>query len=330
MAALTQLQKAILVLVTMGEEAAVNVVRQFNNREIKQISGTVRSVANVSPEEVMEVLEEFLTEASGGTGFLSGGEAWIKSVIEKAIGTNKAQHLLRGIGPTQKVFDSLFDIDSATLANLIRKEHPQTQALILAYLDPSKAAGVLPLLPPKDQVDIVLRIAKIGSIHPDLIQEIEAALMEEIQMMGTLTTTEAGGVDMVVDMLNIMEKKNEKLIIAGMEQEDPKLAEEIKGMMFVFEDLVKLDDRALQQILRDVDSSSLVMALKGANEEMREKVYRNVSSRAAQMLKEDLEAMGPTRLAEVERAQSEIVRIALQLEEEGKISVTSSSEEEYV
>ncbi len=330
MATMTPLQKAVIVLVSIGEAEAIQVVKTMSSREIKTISNAISGVSNVSQEEVMEVLEEFLVEVSGNVGNLSTGEQWIRSVIEKALGTNKAQHLLRGMGPQQKVFDSLVDIDLNSLANLIRKEHAQTQALILAHLDPGKAAGVLPLLPEEDQVEVVLRMAKINNIHPDLIREIEDALMEEIQMMGTLTTTEAGGVEMVVEMLNIMEKKTEKAIMAGMEQEDPKLAEEIKNLMFVFEDLSNLDDASLQMILREVESSTLVMALKGANEKMQEKVFNNVSSRAAQMLKEDMDSTGPVRLSEVEGAQGEIVRTALRLEEEGKISVSEGSEEEYV
>lgn len=330
MAALTPLQKAILVLVSLGEIEAVKVVKGLNSREIKKISQATGTIKKVTPEEVMEVLEEFMTEVSGDTGIASSGEEWLKRVIEKAIGSNKAQHLLRGLGPQEKVFDSLFDIDHGTLANLLRKEHPQTQALILAHLDPAKAAGVLPLLPEDSQVDIVLRMARITSIHPDVIQEIEDALMEEIQLMGTLSTTEAGGVDMVVDMLNIMEKKSEKQILAGVEQEDPKLAEEIKAMMFVFEDLVNLDDRQLQLILREIDSQTLTLALRGANDEMRNKVYGNVSSRAAQMIQEDMDAMGPVKLSEVEAAQSEVVQVALRLEEEGKIAVSSGADEEYV
>lgn len=330
MAALTPLQKAVIVLVSMGELEAVKVVKSLSNREIKQLSNATNTISKVTPEEIMEVLEEFLTEVSGDTGMVSAGEDWLKRVIEKAIGSNKAQHLLRGLGPQQKVFDSLFDIDFSTLANLLRKEHPQTQALILAHLDPAKSAGVLPLLPEEEQVDIVLRMARVSSIHPDVISDIEDALMEEIQLMGTLTATEAGGIDMVVDMLNIMEKKSEKQILEGVEQEDPKLAEEIKAMMFVFEDLVTLDDRSLQMILREIDQQTLTLALRGANEDMRERIFTNVSTRAAQMLREDIDAMGPVKLSEVEQSQSEVVQVALRLEEEGKIAVSSGGDEEYV
>ena len=330
MPGLTSIQKALLVLVAMGEEQATNVVKKMTNREIKMLSNKVNAITNITQEEMMEVLEEFLMAVGGETGSLSTGEQYLKAVIEKAIGSNKAQHLLRGLGPQVKVFDSLFDIDSVALANLIRKEHPQTQALILAHLDPAKAAAVMPLLPEEEQLDIVLRMAKISSIHPDLIAEIEDALMEEIQRMGTMTTTEAGGVEMVVDMLNIMEKKHEKQILTGMEQEDPKLAEEIKSLMFVFEDMMSLDDKSLQLILREIDTQILTVALKGANDDIRQKIFGNVSSRAASMLQEDIDSLGPTRLSEVEGAQGEIVRVALRLEEEGKISVSSSAEEEYV
>jgi len=330
MAALTTLQKAVIVLVSMGELEAVKVVKSLSNREIKQLSNATNTISKITPEEVMEVLEEFLTEVSGDTGMATSGEEWLKRVIEKAIGSNKAQHLLRGLGPQQKVFDSLFDVDFTTLSNLLRKEHPQTQALILAHLDPAKAAGVLPMLPEEEQVDIVLRMARVSSIHPDVISDIEDALMEEIQLMGTLTATEAGGIDMVVDMLNIMEKKSEKQILEGVEQEDPKLAEEIKAMMFVFEDMVSLDDRSMQMILREIDQQTLTLALRGANDEMRERIFVNVSSRAAQMLREDIDSMGPVKLSEVEQAQSEVVQVALRLEEEGKIAVSAGGDEEYV
>ena len=330
MAALTPLQKAILVLVSMGEEPAVGVIKALNTRDIKKLTQNAAAMPQVTQEEVMEILEEFMTELSGDTSFIGSGEEWMKKVIEKAVGTSKAQHLLRGIGPQQKIFDSLFDVDPATLANLLQKEHPQTQALILSYLDPAKAAAILPALPEEHQADITLRMAKISSIHPDVLAEIEDALMEELQMMGNLGSTEAGGVQMVVDMLNIMEKKTEKQIMAVMEREDPKLADEIKSLMFVFEDLVSLDDRSMQLILREIDQAVLVVALKAANDDIKQRIFNNVSSRAAQMLQEDMESMGPTRISEVDAAQSEIVRVALRLEEEGKITLTTGSEEEFV
>lgn len=330
MAALTPMQKAILVLVSMGEESAVQVIKSLNTREIKKLTQAATSMPQVTQEETMDILEEFMTELSGDTSYLSSGEEWMKKVVEKAVGTSKAQHLLRGIGPQQKIFDSLFDVDAATLANLLQKEHPQTQALILSYLDPGKAAGVIPLLPEEHQADITLRMAKINSIHPELLAEIEDALMEELQMMGNLGSTEAGGVQMVVDMLNIMEKKTEKQIMAVMEREDPKLAEEIKSLMFVFEDLVNLDDRSLQLILREIEQGTLTTALKAANDDIKNRIFANVSARAAQMMQEDMESLGPTRLSEVEAAQSEIVRVALRLEEEGKLTLTTGSEEEFV
>lgn len=330
MAALTPIQKTVLVLVSMGEEQAIRVIKSLSNREIKQISTATGDLTRVTPEEVMEVLEQFLTEVSGDAGLASSSEDWMKRVIEQALGANKAQHLLKGMGPTDKAFDSLFDIDPGSMANILTKEHPQTQALILAHLEPSKAAQVLPLLPEEVQVDVLLRMARVSTIHPDVISEVEDALMEEIQLMGTLTATEAGGVDMVVDMLNIMEKKAEKQILEGVEQEDPKLAEEIKAMMFVFEDLISLNDQSLQLILREIDSATLTLALKAANEDMRNRIFGNVSQRASQMLQEDIDAMGPVRLSEVEAAQSEVVQVALRLEEEGKIAVSAGGDEEYV
>lgn len=330
MPSLLGVHKSILVLLSVGEEMAAELVKNMNAREIRRISAAIGNMPKIEPEEVVGVMEEFLGMTGVTSTSVGNNKAWMRNVVEKALGTAKAQQLLQGLKMEQKTLELLWEIDPNSLANLIRKEHPQTQALILAYLDPNKAAHVLPLLPIDEQTDIMLRIAKLESIHPDILQEVEEGLMEEVQMMGTLQSSEAGGVDMVVEMLNVMEKKTEKTILGEMEDEAPDLAEEIKSKMFVFEDLTGLNDRTLQLIMREVDTNTLTMALKTAPEELRDKLLGNVSSRASQMIMEDLEALGPQRLADVENGQMEIVQVALRLEEEGRISISRGGEEEYV
>ncbi len=330
MSLLLGVHKSILVLLSVGEEMAAELVKNMNAREIRRVSAAISNMPKIEPEEVVGVMEEFLGMTGVTSTSVGNNKAWMRNVVEKALGTAKAQQLLQGLKMEQKTLELLWEIDPNSLANLIRKEHPQTQALILAYLDANKAAHVLPLLPIDEQTDIMLRIAKLESIHPDILQEVEEGLMEEVQMMGTLQSSEAGGVDMVVEMLNVMDKKTEKTILGEMEDEAPDLAEEIKSKMFVFENLTTLNDRTLQLIMREVDTNTLTMALKTAPEDLRDKLLGNVSSRAAQMIMEDLEALGPQRLADVETGQMEIVQVALRLEEEGRISISRGGEEEYV
>ena len=202
----------MLVLLSVGEEMAAELVKKMNTREIRRLSAAIGQMPKIEPEDVVGAMEEFLELSGQTTSAVGNSRMWMKSVVEKALGSVKAQQLLQGLKMEQKTLELLWEIDPNSLANLIRKEHPQTQALILAYLDPTKAAQVLPLLPLAEQTDVMLRIARLDSIHPDILQEVEDGLMEEVQMMGTLTASEAGGVDMVVEMLNVMEKKTEKRI----------------------------------------------------------------------------------------------------------------------
>jgi len=332
MTALTSIQKAIVVLLSMGPDTAPEVFRRLNDREIKKIANSVSDFSQLTITDISEVYEQFKEQVEGATAFLASGQEFIQGAIENALGSLKAQHLLRGVsGQKERIFESVAEIDNFALANLIRKEHPQTKALILSYLPPEKAAGVLSQLTEEEQSDILRRIAKIESIRPEIILEIEEALLNEVLQAGTMATTQAGGVQMAVDVLNSLDRATEGRIMDELDEQDEDLATEIREKLFIFENLLALDNKALQLILREVDTDTLLKALKTASEPLREKIYANISKRAAQILMEDLSALGPVRVSDIEKAQSDIVQVAMRLAEQGQIVIgRGGGEDQFV
>jgi flagellar motor switch protein FliG len=261
-----------------------------------------------------------------------GGIDQARSILEKALGTQKAIDIVNRLTSSLQVrpFDFVRRQDPAQLLNFIQNEHPQTIALILSYLDAPKSALIMSSLPHQIQADVTRRIAKMDRTSPEVLREVERVLERKLSTLSNEDYTMAGGVDVVVEVLNNVDRSTEKSIIEALEEEDPELAEEIKKKMFVFEDIVLLDDKAIQKVLRELDNQDLAKALKAVDTEVQEKIFRNMSKRAAGLLREDMEFMGPIRLKDVEEAQQKIVNIIRKLEEDGEIVVARAGEDELV
>ncbi|MCC6544156.1 MAG: flagellar motor switch protein FliG [Nitrospirae bacterium] len=325
-------EKAAILLLSLGEDVASEVMKNLDAKEIRVI-GTYLSKANkIEPEKVKTVVKEFHEIATSAESFIFGGEDYVRSVLTKAMGSEKAGKVMENleISSEDKGLDSLKWIDPRGIANLIRCEHPQTIALILAHLDADHASHVVALLPAAIRSDVMLRIATIEGVSPGVIREIEDVLNKELQMGGSIVEKKIGGPDVVAQILNSLDRSNESEIMSSIEQSHPDMAEKIRKMMFVFEDLMNVDDRGMQEIMKEVGKEDLMMSLKGAGDDLKAKFFKNMSERAAQGLKEDMEAKGPVRISEIEKSQQVILKVAKRLEEEGKIVIGGKGSEEMV
>ncbi|MEW6264161.1 MAG: flagellar motor switch protein FliG [Thermodesulfobacteriota bacterium] len=323
-------QKAAILLLTLGEDFTADVFRQLDDAEIKYLGRAMSRIQNVNPDLVQNVLGEFVDEITSPTDLRIKGENFFKSTISRALTGERAENLLEDInsdvGPVP--FASLRDVDAKVLANFIRNEHPQTIALIMAHLDPNKAAEIISEFPEQLQIDVVLRISDLDRVPHQVVEEIEQVLREEITALGSVGSKKLGGANTVAEILNQVDQTTENAILSKIEEDRMELANEIRKLMFVFDDLINLDDRGIRAILKEVNNDELTLALKTASEAMRTKILSNLSERAADMIKEDLEVMGPVRLADVEKAQQSILRVAKKLEGEGKIVIGKSGGED--
>lgn len=329
---LTGKQKAAIFLVTLGADVSSEIFKHLREDEIEQLTFEIARLDKIEPEDKDRVLQEF-QELMMAQGFITtGGIEYAREVLERALGTQKAIDIVNRLTSSLQVrpFDFIRRTDPSHLLNFIQGEHPQTIALILAYLEPNKAAQILSGLSHQIQADVAKRIATMDRTSPEVLREVERVLERKLSTLASEDFTSAGGIDAIVEVLNNVDRGTEKIIIEALEEEDPELAEEIKKRMFVFEDIVLLDDRSIQKVLREVDSQDLAKALKGVDAEVQEKIFRNMSKRAASLLREDMDFMGPIRLRDVEEAQQKIVNIIRKLEEAGDIIVARAGEEELV
>ena len=329
---LTGRQKAAIFLIAVGSEVSTEIFKHLREDEIEQITFEIARLDKITPEDKEKVLVEF-NELMMAQGFITnGGIDFARSLLEKALGNQKAIDIINRLTSSLQVrpFDFVRRTDPAQLLNFIQGEHPQTIALILSYLDPNKAASILSALPHTIQAEVAKRIATMDRVSPDVLREVERVLERKLSTLASEDYTTAGGIDSVVEILNNVDRGTEKTIIEALEEEDPELAEEIKKRMFVFEDIVLLDDRAIQKIMREVDNTELAKALKSVDSEVQEKIFKNMSKRAANLLREDMDFMGPVRLKDVEDAQQKIVNIIRKLEEAGEIVVARSGEDELI
>mgnify|MGYP001258250173 FL=1 len=329
---LTGRQKAAVFLVSLGSDVSSEIFKHLREDEIEQLTFEIARLDKIEPDDKDRVLQEFQEMMMAQEFISQGGIDYARDVLERALGTQKAIDIVNRLTSSLQVrpFDFIRRTDPSHLLNFIQGEHPQTIALILAYLDPQKAALILAELPHNVQADVARRIAEMKRTSPDVLREVERVLERKLSTLASEDFTQAGGIDTVVEVLNNVDRGTEKIIIEALEEEDPELAEEIKKRMFVFEDIVLLDDRSIQKVLREVDTQELAKALKGVDAEVQEKIFRNMSKRAASLLREDMDFMGPIRLRDVEEAQQKIVNIIRKLEDAGDIVVARAGEEELV
>jgi flagellar motor switch protein FliG len=325
-------QKAAVFLVTLGSEISAEIFKHLREDEIEALTFEIARLEVVDPEMRDAVLLEFRDLMMAQEFITTGGIDYARELLEKSLGNQKAVDIINRLTSSLQTrpFDFIRRTDPAHLMNFIQQEHPQTIALILAYLEPQKASIILSQLPGEIQSDVAKRIATMDRTSPDVLREVERVLEKKLSTLSSEDYTAAGGVDSIVDILNMVDRSTERQIIETLEEDDPELAEEIKKRMFVFEDIVMLDDKAIQKVLREVDTQELSKALKSVDSEVQDKIFRNMSKRAASLLKEDMEFMGPTRRKDVEEAQQKIVAVIRKLEEAGEVVIARSGEEDVL
>jgi len=325
-------QKAAIFLVTIGSEISSEIFKYLREDEIETLTFEIARLETIDSEQKDAILNEFQELMQASQFISTGGIDYARELLEKSLGSQKAIDIINRLTSSLQVrpFDFIRRTDPAHLLNFIQQEHPQTIALILAYLEPNKASVILQNLQHEVQSDVARRIATMDRTSPEVLREVERVLEKKLSSLSSEDYTAAGGVESIVEILNLVDRASEKQIIEALEDEDPELAEEIKKRMFVFEDIVMLDDRAIQKVMREVDSQELAKALKSVDSEVQDKIFKNMSKRAASMLKEDMEYMGPVRLKDVEEAQQKIVSIIRHLEDTGEIVVARAGEDELV
>lgn len=324
-------EKAAILLNYLGPNATKKLLRRMDDGDIRKLL-TVMGKFRIVPIAVTKrILEEYYELISESAEYIFSDSVTAKETVVDALGEERARGVLGHLNvsaSTRPSLESLEQVDAKSLANFLIHEHPQTVSVILAHLEPEKKGEVLKRLPEALQAEVVLRMSNLDHVAPELIKEVDRVLKDELANLGTVEQAALGGVQPVAEMLNVMDKNTEKAIMSRIEERDPILAEEIRKLMFVFEDIVKIDDKGIQTLLKEVPNDKLLLALKTANEEIRNKIFKNISQRAAQMLKDDLANLGPSRLSDVESAQVEIVNVARKLEGEGKILIARGGSED--
>ncbi|MDI6870347.1 MAG: flagellar motor switch protein FliG [Bacillota bacterium] len=329
---LTGKQKAAILLISLGPELSAKVFKHLREEEIEDLTLEIANLRKVEPELKERVVEEFRELFMAQEYIAQGGIEYAREILDRALGPHRAGDIIARLTASLQIrpFDFARRTDPAQLLNFIQNEHPQTIALIMAYLTPDQAGTILSALPPAKQVDVTRRLATMDRTPPEVLSEVESLLERKISSLMASEFTSAGGIEATVEVLNRADRATEKTILEALTEQDPELAEEIKRRMFVFEDLTLLDDRSIQQVLREVESKDLALALKTCSEEVANRIFKNMSKRAAEMLREDIKFMGPVRLRDVEDAQQRIVNVVRKLEEAGEIVVARGGGDEIV
>ena len=325
-------QKAAILLIALGPDKSANVFKHLKEDEIEQLTLEIANTRSVSPAIKDSILDEFYEVCLAQQYIAEGGITYAKDLLEKALGAERAKDVIGKLTASLQVrpFEFVRKTDASQLLNFIQDEHPQTIALILSYLSPGQASAIISALAPEKQTDVAKRIAQMDRTSPDVIKEVEKVLEQKLSSLVNQDYTIVGGVDSIVDILNTVDRGTEKHIMESLEIEDPELADEIRKKMFVFEDILSLDDRSVQRVLREVDNNELAIALKGSNEEVQNLIFNNLSRRLATMIKEDMDFMGPVRLKDVEEAQQKIVNIIRKLEDSAEIIISRGGGDEIV
>lgn len=330
---LTGIQKSALLFITLGPEASADILKRLPETEIQKITYEIANISTVTSEQRHSILQEFLEMNKAKDYLLEGGLDYAKELLSKALGPQRAGEILNKVAEASQLnrpFAIARKADAQQILNIINYEHPQTIALILCYLQVEKAAQIISELPEEIQSEVALRIATMNTTSPDVIREIEKVLDDKLSTIVKTETTVLGGIDTLVGILNQVDRTTEKNITESLQEQDYELAEKIKSCMFVFEDIITLDDVAIQRILRDVETKELALALKGASEEVANVIYKNQSKRAAASLKEDIEYLGPVRLTDVEKAQQQIVAVIRRLEDAQEIIISRGGEDALI
>lgn len=329
---LTNQQKAAILFISLGPENSALLFKHLRDEDIEKLTLEIANQRKVTQDQKNQVVGEFYQMVMARDYISAGGLDYAREVLEKALGVDKAGDIINRLTSSLQIrpFDFARKTDPAQLLNFIQNEHPQTIALIMAYLQPEQAATIISSLPPERQVEVAKRIATMDRTSPDVLRDVERVLERKLSSLVTQDFTAAGGVDSIVEVLNRVDRTTERTIIENLEVQNPELAEEIKKLMFVFEDIVMLDDRSLQLVLREVETKDLSLALKATSPEVGEKVYKNMSKRASEMLKEEIEYMGPVKIRDVEEAQQKIVNVIRRLEESGEIVVARGKGDEMI
>lgn len=325
-------QKAAILLIALGPEKSAAIFKHLKEDEIEELTLEIANTRSVSPQTKEDILNEFYQVCLAQQYIAEGGIGYAKDLLEKALGNEKAQEVISKLTASLQVrpFEFVRKTDPSQVLNFIQDEHPQTIAMILSYLSSGQAAMILGALTPEKQADVAKRIAMMDRTSPDVIKEVERVLERKLSSLMNQDYTIVGGVDAIVGILNTVDRGTEKHIMESLEIEEPELADEIRKKMFVFEDILLLDDRAIQRVLRDVDNNDLAVALKGANEEVQSVIFKNLSKRLAAMIKEDMEYMGPVRMKDVEEAQQKIVSIIRKLEDSAEIVISRGGGDEII
>lgn len=325
-------QKAAVLLIALGPEISAKIFKHLRDDEIEQLTLEIANVRKIEYTQKEEVLEEFHQICVAQEYISTGGIDYAKNVLEKALGTQRAVDIINRLTASLQVrpFEFARKADPNQIFNFIQNEHPQTIALVLAYLDAAQAGMILSALPQEIQADVARRIALMDRTSPEVVGDVERVLEAKLSQMAVHDFSSGGGIDAIVQVLNGVDRSTEKTILESLELQDPELADEIKKRMFVFEDIVLLDNRAIQRVIRDVDTGDLQLALKVASEEVQDLVFKNMSKRMAETFKQDMEFMGPVRLRDVEEAQQRIVAVIRRLEETGEIVIARGGGDDII
>ena len=326
------LQKAAILMIALGPEKASKLFKHLKDEEIEALTLEIANTKSVSQQVKDDVMDEFYELCLAQQYIAEGGIGYAKELLDNALGSDRASEVIGRLTASLQVrpFEFIRKTDPSQLLNFIQDEHPQTIALILSYLPSAQAAQIISALPPEKQADVAKRIAMMDRTSPDIIQEVEAVLEKKLASLVNQDYTIAGGVDSIVEILNSVDRATEKHILETLEIEEPELTDEIRKKMFVFEDILLLDDKSIQRVLREVDNSELAIAMKAANEQVQNAIFNNLSKRLAVMIKEDMEYMGPVRMKDVEEAQQKIVNIIKKLEDSGEIIVSRGGGDDIV
>lgn len=318
---LTRVDQAAVLLMSLGEKDAAAVLRHLGPKEVQRIGSAMTHLQNIEQAQVEDIANNFLSDARTLTGLGMGADSYVRNMLVEALGEDKANSVVDRIllGGNTTGLDTLKWMDPRSVADLIRHEHPQIQAIVVAYLDSDQAAEVLVNLAEKPRLDIIMRIAALDSVHPSALQELNDILEKQFSGNAASQTKAMGGVKVAAEIMNNMEGSMEGELMDSIKEIDEDLGTQIQDLMFVFEDLKSVDDRGIQALLREVSSEVLILALKGSDEELKEKIFKNMSKRAAELLRDDLESKGPVRVSDVEGAQKEILVITRRMADSGEI-----------